>query len=522
MNCSNFATLKRVNTTNNTSKEPANMKLDTTSPKMAMMLIEVIAFALLCVVSSSHFGMADGARITLAYLVAYLIPKIVLTRARGTSTAASVVLLIMAIALMAISYINLLEWTSVDGYDLEVPNIKNDARGYYKWALYHYDGRLDPQHIVFKGFPLMMLISWKLLGLSVIWPQAMNMMFTLTAVVLTGMTTRRLLAHRVSLPVHTLLTGGMLLTFLLTYYLMSGISILKEASVFFSISMAGYALATMASGDEERHHPWRDLLIFATACAIMALVRTTFLYFIALGVVLMVLPHWRRDWVMATCMLVILLLTLFIGNFFAAYSFEQHANIANGGWDMQLTYSEFNNPSRAAFRKLIGFYFLYSPWHKFFMLPLTLSLQFIAPFPWQHYGEDNVIFNHIIRFSYGWYALGGIALFYYLFISWRRQDNMGAWAWWPATTYAITAYIMAGSVARYVLPFEPLFIPVVMYVLCRLAEGYWRKAFKRWCIFFVILVAVTLVLCLEIQQNTISRMLHTQPLVHYLKNYLYL
>ena len=41
------------------------MKLDTTSPKMAMMLIEVIAFALLCVVSSSHFGMADGARITM-------------------------------------------------------------------------------------------------------------------------------------------------------------------------------------------------------------------------------------------------------------------------------------------------------------------------------------------------------------------------------------------------------------------------------------------------------------------------
>ena len=487
-----------------------------------MMLAEVIAFAVLGVVASSHFGMADGARITVAYLVAYLIPKIVLTRARGTSTAASVVLLVLTIALMALSYINLLEWTSVDGYDLEVPNIKNDARGYYKWALYHYDGRVDPHYIVFKGFPLMMLVSWKLLGLSVIWPQAMNMMFTLTSVVLTGMTTRRLLTGRVSLPMNTLLTGGMLLTCLLVYYLLSGISILKEASVFLAISMSGYALSSMASVDEERYHPWRDLLVFILACILMAFVRTTFLYFIGIGVVLMALPHWRRDWMMALGMIIIILILLNAGNYFAAYSFEQHANIANGGWDMQLTYSEDNNPSRAAYRKLIGYYFLYSPCHKFFMLPLTLSLQFIAPFPWQAVGEDNIIFNHIIRFSFGWYALGGMALFYYLFISWRRQDNMGIWAWWPAITYAATAYVMAGSVTRYALPFEPLFVPVVMYLICRLLDGCWHKAFKRWCIFFVILLTITLLICLEIQFSTISRMLHTHSLVYYLKNYLYL
>lgn len=498
------------------------MKPEATKPKMLMMLAEVIAFAVLGVVASSHFGMADGARITVAYLVAYLIPKIVLARARGTSTSAGVVLLVLAIALMALSYINLLEWTSVDGYDLQVPNIKNDARGYYRWALYHYDGRVNPQYVVFKGFPLMMLVSWKLLGLSVIWPQAMNMMFTLIAVVLTGMTTRRLLAHRVSLPMNTLLTGGMLLTCLLTYYLMSGISILKEASVFLAISMAGYAIASMATCDEERHHPWRDLLIFVAACVIMALVRTTFLYFIAIGVVLMVPPHWRRDWMMALCMLIVILITLIAGNYFAAYSFDQHANIANGGWGMQLTYIEDNNPSRAAFRKLIGYYFLYSPWHKFFMLPLTLSLQFIAPFPWQAVGEDNIIFNHISRFAYGWYALGGMALFYYLFICWRRHDNMGIWAWWPATTYAVTAYVMAGSVTRYALPFEPLFVPVVMYLICQLLDGHWRKPFKRWCIFFVILLTITLLICLEIQYSTISRMLHTHSLVYYLKNYLYL
>ena len=494
------------------------MQQSVTIPRLLLFLAEVIVFAILAVAATNHFGWADGARLTAAYLVAYLIPKIILMRARGSSTTSCVILLLLAIGLIVLNYANLLEWTSEEGYSLEIPNLKNDARGYYKWALYHFDGRVGPQHISFKGFPLMMLLSWKLLGLSVVWPQAMNMMFTLTATVLTGMTTRRLLAHRVSLPMSSLLTGGMLLTCLLAYYLSSGILILKEASVFLAISMSGYALASMSSGDDERHHPWTNLLIFILACCIMAVVRTTFLYYIALGVVLLTLPHWQRDWKMALGMMIIILITLFAGNHFAAYSFEQHADIASGGWDMQRTYINDNNPARPVFRKLIGYYFLYSPWHKLFMLPLTMSLQFITPFPWLPADEDQIIFNYISRFSYGWYALGGTALFYYLFVSWRSKENLGIWAWWPAATYIVTAYVIAGSVVRYVLPFEPLFVPVVMYLICRLSEGYWRKAFKRWCIFYVILLAVTLVICLEIQHSTISRMLHTPPLVYYLKN----
>ena len=52
---------------------------------MLLMFDEVILFAVLAVVSSRHFGMADGARITVAYLVAYLVPRVVLRRDRGWS-----------------------------------------------------------------------------------------------------------------------------------------------------------------------------------------------------------------------------------------------------------------------------------------------------------------------------------------------------------------------------------------------------------------------------------------------------
>ncbi len=494
------------------------MKQGITMPKLLLMLAEVIAFALLAVVSSSHFGLADGLRITVAYLIAYLVPQIVLSRAKATSTTAHVILFVLSVFLMAVSYINLLEWTSVEDYSLAIPNLQNDARTYYKWALHYYDGRVEYQKVAFPGFPMIILGMWRLLGLSVIWPQAMNIMFTLTAVVLTGMTTRRLLVNRCSLDAGTLLNCGMAMTLLLSYYLMSGISMLKEGSVFLSVSLAGFSLASMTAADEERRHLSRDIVIFALACVIMSFIRTTFIYFILLGVLLMVLPHWRRDWGMALGMVAIALITLYLGNSLAFYSFDQHARIIKGGWSMQQVYVD--GSINQNFRKVIGYYFLYSPWHKLFILPVTTGLQFIIPFPWPNLHESVDLFNWLSRFSYGWYLVGGITLFYYLFMMWKRHSNMGIWPLWPAISFIIIAYIVAGSVVRYTLPFEPLMIPVALYVLCKLREGLWRKPFKRWSIFYIILLMVTLLTCLEIQKMSISTMLHTLPLAHYLKYYL--
>ena len=56
-----------------------------------------------------------------------------------------------------------------------------------------------------------------------------------------------------------------------------------------------------------------------------------------------------------------------------------------------------------------------------------------------------------------------------------------------------------------------------MYVICRLFEGRWRKAFMIWAVVFTVLLVSALLLCLEIQQAAISKMLHTQSLLHYLR-----
>ena len=485
-----------------------------TMPKLLLLLVEIIAFAILGVVASSHFGFGDGMRITLAYLVAYLVPCIVLERSRGNSIAARIVLFILAAFLMFVGYKLLLHCTFFDDYTLQFPNLEGDQRRYYKWALHQYDGSVDATTVVFPGFPIMMLALCKVLGVNVVWPQSMNMMFTLMSTVLVGLTTRRLLVDKVHASPRALVAGGMLLTGVLMYYQTMGVCILKDSPTYLAVAMAGFSLSSMVSADDDRHMLWREFLVFVLACLLIGLVRTTYIYFLILGLFIMVLPHWRRDWRMALAMLAVAGVSLFAGDQLSAYSFDRHAEIIGGGWNMQRFY--VISESQQFYHDLLNYYFLYSPWHKALMLPLTMSVQFIIPLPWTYY-ENSTVLSVLSRMTYGWYFVGGTALFYYLFLSWRRSEMLSVWVWWPAICYACLAYIMAGSVARYVSPIQPLFAPVAMYVICRLFEGRWRKAFMIWAVVFTVLLVSALLLCLEIQQAAISKMLHTQSLLHYLR-----
>ena len=477
-----------------------------TMPRLVLMLAELTAFAVLAAIASHCFGFADGARITIANAVAYIIPRTILSRARGSNLTSHVLLFALMVFLVAVDFKRMLIWTSYDEFSLQIPNVLNDSRLYYGWALESYYGNTRVGEIAFAGFPLMMVGLWKLFGVSVVWPAAMNLMFTLTSVVLTGMTTRRLLLGRVSSSASTLLNGGMLLTSILFYYLMIGSGILKEGSIYLSMTMAAFALASMAACDEERHRPWLNLILFVLACVLMAAVRTTYLYFIALGVVIMALPNWRRDWMMSLAMFAVFLIALFVGDYFSSYSFERHAEIVGGGWNMQRFY--IKGESQLLYREILDYYFLYTPLHRALMLPLTMSVQFIIPLPWVYYEHPSVL-NYLSRLTWGWYLMGGTAAFYYLFICWRRNEGMGFWAWWPAASFVIMAYIMAGSTARYLLPIEPLFVPVAMFVFCRLAEGHWRRQYKLWCVVFVILLAAALIVCNLFQRGILSGLLST-------------
>ena len=479
-----------------------------------MLLAEALLFITLMVFASRLFGMGDGLKITMAYLVAYLVPRTVVRRDIGWSWVSSAVLLVLAGILVYIDFRRLVHYTLFDGYSLEIPNITGDARSYYKWALHQYDGRLSASNMLFPGYGFLMVGLWKLFGVSVVWPQAMNLMFTLTSVAFTGKLTRRLLSYRVTVAPRYLLMAGLLMSCLLTFYVVVGTLLLKEASVFLGTMMAAYSLSSFASPDKSHTPSCSDIVLFVFACLLLGFVRPTFLYFIVVGVIITTLPHWKRDWRYLLGMLAVVAVSLWLGNLLSHYTFSRHAEIAGGGWNMQRFY--VRGDSQRFYHDLLNYYFLYSFWHKILMLPLTMSVQFFIPLPWSYFDTQTFI-NSFGRFTYGWYFVGGTSLFYFFFLSWRKGEHLGIWPWWPAMAYAAIAYLVAGSVARYVAPILPLFVPIAVYVLCRVYEGYRRKSFLWWWIVLALVITVVLLLCLEIQQGTFSKMLHTQSLVNYWK-----
>lgn len=479
-----------------------------------LLLVEAMLFIALMIFASRQFGLADGVKITVAYLVAYLVPRTLLRRDSGWSWMASAVLLLIAGVLVYMDFRRLIAYTLFDGYSLELPNLSGDTRSYYKWALHHFDGRYEDSNMRFPGFGYLMVGLWKIFGVSVVWPQAMNLMFTLTSVAFIGKLTRRLLHNRVSVAPRNLLMLGLVLSCLLTFYFVIGTLLLKEASVYLGIMLSAFALSSLATVDGSHAHSRGDVAIFVFACLLLALVRPTYLYFVVIGLVITALPHWKRDWRYSLGLLGVVVISLFLGELLSHYTFSRQVEIAGGGWNMQRFYVV--GESQQFYHDLLNYYFLYPAWHKALMLPLTMSVQFFIPLPWSYFDTTTVI-NSFGRFSYGWYFVGGTALYYFFFLSWRKGERLGTWPWWPAVAYAAVAYMMAGSVARYVAPIQPLFIPITAYVLCRVYEGHRRKSFIWWWIVLVVVITVVLLLCLEIQQGTFSKMLHTQSLVNYWK-----
>lgn len=487
-----------------------NRREGLTYAKALLLAAEAIAVAILAAVAINCFGWSDGMRITVSYLIAYLVPRVILTRSRGYSVAAGFILLAVAALMVPFDILRLLQWTQLEEFNLAFPNIQGDGRIYYKGALAMYNSAtINSKSLIQPGFSIIIVGLWKLFGVSVIWPQAMNLMFTLISVVLTGLTTRRLLTGRVAARPTSLVVMGMALCAMLFHYLVIGTSVLKEGTIYLAVSMAGYAMAAMAACDEERHALWRDIILLLAAAVLLTIVRASYLYFLILGVALMALPHWRRDWLMAIGTIAVLVLLLIAGKHLELFSVERHSEVIGGGWNMNRFY--INSDSQQPYKSLLGYYFLYSPLHRLVMLPIPLAAQFLSPLPWTN-PVGISYFTLISRFTWGWYVVGGISLFYFGAISWRRHENMGAWPWWPALVFAAIAHVMAGSVIRYVLPIQPLFVPVAVYVLGRLHEGRWRRQFRIWTIIYIILLIAALIISFKFKQGFFDPWLPEPPI----------
>lgn len=459
------------------------------------LLVEMICFGILAVVLGHSFAFGDALSILLSMIVAYVVPRLVFARLKCWSRKGSWVLLAASMMIIAFAVGNLWEWSVYSGHTLFDPNLKADDMCYYRWALHHYDGSTPEPPMTFKGLPVTILLLWKVLGVSVVWPIAFNTMMLLLSIVITGATAARVAGDKVKSDDGTIAMIAMILTSLLGFYISQGIRVQKEAGLYLGIGLMGYALARMARQQSDRKI-WKDAVGFTIGALIVALYRSNMLYFISAGLIIMILSN-RRQWRYGTMLLGICIVAFTIGFLCSSYTMLQQMNIATGSGRMSDVFA-MHTPSQSPYRGIIGNYFTYPIWQRILMLPVTAAVQYVIPFPWL-YEFQPAVDNWLPRVRVAWYLVGGMVLYYYLFIGWRKGRGLGSWAMLPAVCYLGVCYVVGGTVSRYVLPFQPMFVVIATFVFCKLRDGVWRHSFRGWMVGYTLVLIGVLVFCYNLQ-----------------------
>lgn len=466
-----------------------------------LMLGEVIALGLLATYTASIFAFGDSCSIVLSLMVAYLIPRFIYSRSSIACRWGQWWLLIVALLLAFYAVLSIKVCTVDVGSTLEEPELYSDSGAYYAWALSHYDGRCPSPKLPFKGLPLFMVWQWRVLGVSIAWPLALNYMLTLLTIVMTGKVACRMLCRKFdTIKPSTIAAVAMLLVSFLGFLISQGMRIQKEAGCALGLLLVGYTLAGMASGETlTKRDRYRDIAVFVTGCLLMAMVRTNFVYFAMVGALMMTFSNHRAQWRYGTMLAVISAVITVAFSIFFSYSFGQQFRTVDGGDAMALAFKV--GIVQQPYFNIIGDYYHYPEWKRLLLLPVTAGVQYIIPFPWLYDYSNAQIFSLLPRMRLMWYFVGGACLHYFLYITilHPKSNNLGMWAWWPLVLFMIIAYITGGSVSRYALPLQPLFVVIALYVLLNVKQGTYRRSFTIWMIIYAFVLIAILVVCYNAQ-----------------------
>lgn len=436
----------------------------------------------------------EALRATVALAVAYVVPRAVYSHSPHRTVGGHMVLLLAALWLAAIAVPFLHQVTVGSGATFRMPQLGGDANEYYNWALAHYDGSAVEPKVTFWGYSILIIGLWRVLGVSVIWPVAANVMATLLTVVLTGHVAARVAA------VHPQRTGTLAMAMIAVqgYFMSQGAQMLKEPWVYLSVTLIAFSLLPTAGGQRRASRGQRRgrddasgivhcALIFALGCFILAAVRAKYVNFIAVGIVMLAVAGRMRQWRRYGLMLAITVLCWCLGMAMTDhYTVVQQVNNVTGQGGMAGIFAP-----DGVYERIIGDYFHYPVWKKLLMLPVACSVQWVIPFPWLSQPEAVSWLSVAPRLRLGWYVLSGAVVYFYLFRSWRRGWQWAAWAWFPMVCYVAIAYMTSGTVSRYVLPFQPWWM--AMAAVASLVS--WRRrSFWVFMAAYVLFMAIVLIL----------------------------
>lgn len=460
---------------------------------------ELVALGIVAALASAFFTNQEAFEVTISIAVSYLVPRFIYSTSKLRCDYGQWLLLIVGLALAVYAIISIKRWTVDVGGSFVYPRMKADDSAYYKWALFYLDGRCPEPKVGFKGVSIIMVWLWKAFGVSIVWPVAFNYMLILLSVVMTGKLAVRLFGNKLDdINPKIISVLAMLIVSLLGFLLSQSLRIQKEAACTLGIVLIGYVLAGMSQKEKKRVQN-KDIVLFVIGCLILAFVRTSYAYFAAIGAIMMGLTNHHKRWKEGVFLCFIALGITLLFSFIFAYSFGQQYRTVAGGESMDKAFKI--GLEQQSYAALIGDYYFYPIWKRLLLLPVTAGVQYIIPFPWiyEHF-EINAL-SVLPRFRFMWYFVGGVCIFYYLYISilHNKQNHLGVWSWWPLVVFFIIAYITGGTVSRYILPLQPLFAVIALYVILNVWKGKFRNSFTIWIIVYSFIMIALLLVCYNVQ-----------------------
>ncbi len=451
---------------------------------IALSLIAIVIAA----ITVNTFGMADGATIVASLAIACVIPWLVGRRCSWWSPACTIVLVAVGLILVANALCNIYCTTLEVNATFEKPYLWNDAGGYYKWALHHYDGSCKEPKTAFIGYPLIVCGLFYLFGANIIWPVALNVMLTLFAVIMTSSLAVMITHNRTNVKATTIAALAMGLTSLHGFFLFHSGEVLKEPTMYIAMILVAMTFINILQVPESRKNSIKWIFLFAVACIIIAAVRARFINFVAIGIAIIAFTKWRSLWRSIMAMGVITFALWVFGMILSpSHSVHNQISIVSGGVAMSKAFGDVDG-IQLEYYKLLNGYFRLEIWKKLLLLPITTGTQYMIPLPWTIESLASILAHVRI----GWYLSGGLALFYYGFLSWRKECSLGLIAWWPAICFVAIAYICGGTVSRYTLSFQPVFISIAVYVIALVMSGRYRTLLRNFAIGYSIMLVFAL------------------------------
>lgn len=435
-----------------------------TTTGRGLLMAEALAVLLLAVAAVALFPWVEAVKIVLAMTVAYGVARWMFGRSVCHSTAGRVVLLVSAVLLVSLAVLFLYDTTVGSGASFEMPNLSADPANYYNGAMHLYDGTSVSFKMTFWGYSWIIVGLWKVLGKSVIWPVAANVMVALITIVMAG-----IMAARISWRQRPGVVAAVAMALLAVqgHFMSQSAQMLREPWAYLSITLMAYALIPRSRSRGGQGGDLRSrVLIYLVGCLLLAAIRAKFVNFMFLGVLMMAmadLKHWRQY---AT------LLALTVGCWCLGmvmaqdYTVAQQVNNVTGQGGMETQFA-----AQGAYGRLTAEYFGHPVWKKLLLLPVTFATQWVIPFPWPPEGSHNSLLGMVPRMQWGWYVVSGAVAYFYLFCSFKRRKPWVAWAWVPMLCVAGIAYITAGTVSRYLLSFMPWMVSLAALPVSEVLSG---------------------------------------------------